>query len=1368
MANNASSSLLETSDETINGTKLMRLILDGGTEALRNVFRGIHPGNLQVVLRSNKHILSKLKGRIINQKQWDKLYPTTPKKPDINEFDITLFCVLLRNICGLSPPSSGWDIMPSPSDHTREADIVRIKLFRNVRFGHISKTAVSTADFKTFWVEISLPLVRLGIDQNEINRLENEECGEKEKIRIFNELKENDDKILNAVQDMHLDMKRFFTEDEQPRLDAVLNNNLVSFNFERDIELYCEKYTPGTREWVFDQVLTWFKDETSTNRAFVISGVAGMGKSIIAAVICKRFVEHVGASHFFQYNNSQYNNPHFFLQSLARQLCRVLPSYQDALIRKLSGKLGQSLSDMNVETLFSILFKEPFSGIANPQKPILVVLDAVDESEYYERSELANLISSHLHKLPSHIRFLITTRPERCFLEKLKKLNPMELKANDERNMNDVKLVVQERTLSINPPPPAVFINSLVERSDGLMLLAHLLSEMSKDYKDCSTILSVVDSLPKGVEGYYVNYFQRLEQELKHLKISEEEFLKFLSALAVAYEPLPKVFVASLFGYENVPPSTRNRNVEKAINTLSSLLVIKKDKSVTFSHKSVRDWLLNNETHNYSVDQQDGNKVIFNLCVKTLDKIKDNGVNSNDLVSAAVKYSLKFYIPHMLNGLEDTSKLDNLVDCYVTDLEVVFASVCVDVDLTMHSITYFLNHKLYNRVSENIRATVDRLHFLIRKFAFFLVDNTQTFLPNVVNEGGEKLSIQASTLLETRYKDIFYLELFNKDITNDKPKAHFLLSGTLSGIDVSPQHQCVVCSYEHGVIELFSLKTGESLWKLNWPIALDNCHDLTRMLPHCIVFHPHKEIILPGRLDKVFTFQGMSAKGPFQSNEESSVFTNCCFSQDGSKMVTYDGNSNNLIVWNVSSGAKETCFRSKTLYSLSFTASGDFLGTTDTENVFTVYDVTNYCNPNSIEIDTMFQVEIVSTFEKNSWFCSLGPKFQFVNHDFSQSSSRTDPVVDVVLPSNIHSSQDIKHFVEDPGHSWLPKVMRNLHAIFGWSKDGAIRYFLIDYNTALFFSCRSSNMYLLSIESFLDREEDEPSKELDIFSKISANGDFIYFNNGMIKKLIAWKIDSEEENAIPYKQSGEFDFLVVGNGVVLHGENHIPELWSADLRQLLASFDELIGTCKFLPVSDKVIACVYDKEDIKIFDVFSRKMEDQIRFPEKIRSVHACSTKSTVLVQMESGNISLIKRGKQVDSTSLSDDFKMVRLGTATFEADFSPEGELLALSSVGITKIFIYNVVLSSEIFLNGKVINIGDGCPLSGLKFFDNQRLVVGSFNHMLYVHDVLKDDVSTCLDIGDPPGPITVCQKEKVICAGLNFSKKFKLIKIRSPRN
>ena len=134
------------------------------------------------------------------------------------------------------------------------------------------------------------------------------------------------------------------------------------------------------------------------------------------------------------------------------------------------------------------------------------------------------------------------------------------------------------------------------------------------------------------------------------------------------------------------------------------------------------------------------------------------------------------------------------------------------------------------------------------------------------------------------------------------------MSGTISGIDISPEHDYVVCSYREGGIELFSTATLMSVWKkpdfeLELPVF-----ESYRMLPHCIVFHPplfplrrcivfHPggDLILPGRLDEVLSIEGKLRSGPFQCDESCSKFTNCCFSSDSSKMVTNYGN--NLIVW---------------------------------------------------------------------------------------------------------------------------------------------------------------------------------------------------------------------------------------------------------------------------------------------------------------------------------------------------------------------------------------------------------------------------------------------------------------------------------------
>ena len=78
------------------------------------------------------------------------------------------------------------------------------------------------------------------------------------------------------------------------------------------------------------------------------------------------------------------------------------------------------------------------------------------------------------------------------------------------------------------------------------------------------------------------------------------------------------------------------------------------------------------------------------------------------------------------------------------------------------------------------------------------------------------------------------------------------------------------------------------------PLSLNNSLRRPCMLRHCIVFHPVGDLILPGRLDEVLCIEGKLRSGPFQWDESSKYFTNCCFSLDNSRMFTNYGN--NLIV----------------------------------------------------------------------------------------------------------------------------------------------------------------------------------------------------------------------------------------------------------------------------------------------------------------------------------------------------------------------------------------------------------------------------------------------------------------------------------------
>ena len=90
-----------------NFTRLCRLLVNKGTLALKYKFDAIHsPDSLPRVLASNKTSLLKLKPGVINNTQWDLLFPPSGNPPDSKTFDITLLTALFRNICGF--PQTGW------------------------------------------------------------------------------------------------------------------------------------------------------------------------------------------------------------------------------------------------------------------------------------------------------------------------------------------------------------------------------------------------------------------------------------------------------------------------------------------------------------------------------------------------------------------------------------------------------------------------------------------------------------------------------------------------------------------------------------------------------------------------------------------------------------------------------------------------------------------------------------------------------------------------------------------------------------------------------------------------------------------------------------------------------------------------------------------------------------------------------------------------------------------------------------------------------------------------------------------------------------------------------------------------------------
>ena len=154
--------ILRSTSGKENFQRITRLLISGGTSLLREIFDSIcPPSNLPTIL-SNPVTKNQLKAAKLTMPQWHCLCPSPGVYGNSADFDVTLLVRLLRTICNLTPPSTGWDALPPSADHSLTADIARIKYYRNSLYGHVRQgMTIRGSEFLTLWQEISEALVRI-------------------------------------------------------------------------------------------------------------------------------------------------------------------------------------------------------------------------------------------------------------------------------------------------------------------------------------------------------------------------------------------------------------------------------------------------------------------------------------------------------------------------------------------------------------------------------------------------------------------------------------------------------------------------------------------------------------------------------------------------------------------------------------------------------------------------------------------------------------------------------------------------------------------------------------------------------------------------------------------------------------------------------------------------------------------------------------------------------------------------------------------------------------------------------------------------------------------------------------------------------
>ncbi|XP_052088603.1 uncharacterized protein LOC127725578 [Mytilus californianus] len=151
------------SQEEENYVRINFLLTGISPTAVRIYFDNeFHPSCLYTSIKKETNKLLDLKKkRVINQAQWDLLYPRGSSTPSSKQFDVTLMITLIRHLTNIKQPGLGYEKLPQPTETTTGDDLARIKYYRN-HIAHLDNATLDSRSFTNAWDDISDAVGRLG------------------------------------------------------------------------------------------------------------------------------------------------------------------------------------------------------------------------------------------------------------------------------------------------------------------------------------------------------------------------------------------------------------------------------------------------------------------------------------------------------------------------------------------------------------------------------------------------------------------------------------------------------------------------------------------------------------------------------------------------------------------------------------------------------------------------------------------------------------------------------------------------------------------------------------------------------------------------------------------------------------------------------------------------------------------------------------------------------------------------------------------------------------------------------------------------------------------------------------------------------
>ena len=296
----------------------------------------------------------------------------------------------------------------------------------------------------------------------------------------------------------------------------------------------------------------------------------------------------LGACYFCRHNDSTRNNPRNLIGTIAYQLCKYNKEYRTKVGGQSRVTTILANSALGFNELFTKLLHEPLGKCNNCSQRMLVIIDALDETNYKSREAFLALLQARFPLLPKWLVFFITSRPEDTVQFYLQRYNPC-IKICAGNGQDDDSYLQHEADMrrflvkKVNFSELPYSVEDVVAKSNGLFLYAYYISQVLSDRTSAIKGVNLVDHFPGDIESFFLRNFKRVFD-----KLSEEGlYWKLFGCAIAAPAPLPLSFISFILEKEN-----SNLDVQTVIDAVSQFVVVRpSDNTFFFLHNLIPSWL---------------------------------------------------------------------------------------------------------------------------------------------------------------------------------------------------------------------------------------------------------------------------------------------------------------------------------------------------------------------------------------------------------------------------------------------------------------------------------------------------------------------------------------------------------------------------------------------------------------------------------------------------------------------------------------------------------------------------------------------------------------------------------------------------------